>query len=95
MPAARFVPTGVYADILREHYPATSVNVITEILKRHGIERKERQIRKDAAELGIKRTRYVPPKVNTRPFDRDHRDDDHDHCLAVERLGIRFEDVRV
>jgi hypothetical protein len=92
---ARFVPTGVYADILREHYPATSINVITEILREHGLHYKERQIRKHAAELGIKRTRYVPPKVDTRPAAPDHRDNDHDHCLAIERLGIRFEDVRV
>jgi hypothetical protein len=92
---ARFVPTGVYADILREHYPATSIHEISDILRQHGIERTWRRIRHDAAKLGVERIRYVPPKVDTRPFDRDHRDDDHDHCLAIERLGIRFDDVRV
>lgn len=97
MPPVKFVPTGEHARVMLEYFPGYSIADVQEALLAIGIRRAETQIREDGRRMGLRRHfkyQQVKGSVVPKGVAEDVADQDHDHSLALERLGIVYRDAR-
>jgi hypothetical protein len=97
MPPVKFVPTGEHARVMREYFPGHSIAEVQEALLAIGIKRAETQIREDGRRMELRRHyKYQQLKGSVVPENiaEDVADQDYDHSLDLERLGIVYRDAR-